>query len=310
MISFVIPALNEGDNIVRCVRSIRCHAPKEEAHEIVVVDNGSKDDTVALASAAGARVLHSSARTVAGARNEGVAATCGDVLIFVDGDCALTPDWSRGISAVLAKVRGAPISAAGSHPVPPPGEDIFLWRHWFVPLFQQPATSHLGTAHLICRRDVFDRLSGFDERLETNEDFDFCARLREAGGPLLVEMQLKVEHHGFPRTWAAFFKRERWHARGSTASLHNILKSRVAIMSAVFAVGVLTFLVSGIMGSALVATGALLLVLSVPVASTLVKFRNSGVRAKCIAVMIFSVYYSAHAVAIIDSVTRRFPRPK
>lgn len=311
MISFVIPVLNEEANIGRCVRSIKAHMPAGEPYEILVVDNGSTDESKAQAEAAGARVLDSPATTVAAVRNTGVQASRGDLLVFVDGDCAVTAAWGQNVRTVFDQVRSMQgFAAAGSHPIPPSGEDVFLWKYWFVPLFQDAPTSHLGTAHLMCRRSIFEELSGFDSSLETNEDFDFCARITRRQGALLVRPELVVEHYGYPRTLRSFFRRERWHGRGSTVSLRAILQSKVAAMSIAYAAGALAVLVGIIALNSIVSLVGLLVVTAVLSASVIVKFRGSRLKAKFIAACIFALYYTAHATAIVDSATRRFPRPK
>ena len=82
-ISVVIPAFNEEQAIGEVVRAV----PIDRIHEIVVVDNGSTDDTAAQASLAGARVVFESrpgygSACLAGAK----AAADADVLVFLDGD--------------------------------------------------------------------------------------------------------------------------------------------------------------------------------------------------------------------------------
>ena len=96
-IRVIIPALNEAGAIGAVVRAARCHAD-----EVIVVDNGSTDDTAALATAAGARVVTAAARGYGHACLAGIAAAQGaDVLVFLDGDGADPPE---GIAAVTAPV--------------------------------------------------------------------------------------------------------------------------------------------------------------------------------------------------------------
>ena len=157
----------------------------------------------------------------------------------------------------------------------------------------------------MCRRDVFEALGGFDERLETDEDFDFCVRLKAAGGVLFVELPLTVEHYGFPRTWPEFFRRERWHARGDAAALRNFLASRVAILSVVFALGISTAMVAAIANAPRAAAAGLLIAVCVLGTSIMVKFRAARFTTKVAAIAIFSVYFVAHALAVFDSRTPR-----
>ena len=82
-ISVVIPALNEGQVIGEVVRAV----PADRVHEIVVVDNGSTDDTAAQASSAGARVIFEPRPGYGFACLAGAgAAADADVIVFLDGD--------------------------------------------------------------------------------------------------------------------------------------------------------------------------------------------------------------------------------
>ena len=99
-ISVVIPAFNEASAIGEVVRAI----PIDGIHEIVVVDNGSTDDTAKQASLAGARVVFESrpgygSACLAGAK----AAVDADVLVFLDGDRSDDP---RQLEMVAAPVVG------------------------------------------------------------------------------------------------------------------------------------------------------------------------------------------------------------
>lgn len=96
----IIPALNEGPAIGKTVAGI----PRAHVRDIIVVDNGSTDDTADRARDAGARVLHEPVRGYGAACLTGIAglrADC-DVIVFMDGDAADDPDL---IGALVAPIR-------------------------------------------------------------------------------------------------------------------------------------------------------------------------------------------------------------
>jgi GT2 family glycosyltransferase len=188
---------------------------------------------------------------------------------------------------------------AGSHPVPPAGERVFLWDHWFVPFLQAPSISHLGSAHLIARRETCERLGGFDARLTTGEDSDFCARLVALGGTLRVEPHLVVEHEGFPRTLGSFMRRERWHGRGHAGSLRKVRASKVAIFSLSFAGAVLLAVLAAIAGERDIAAVSGALALALVAAAAVKRFSFAGPQAVLLGALVFPFYFVARAAAVL-----------
>lgn len=88
-ITVIIPALNEQDAIGRVVGEI----PRHSVNEIIVVDNGSTDNTAVIARTAGARVLHEPERGYGAACLKGIGNACDtDVFVFLDGDYSDYPD--------------------------------------------------------------------------------------------------------------------------------------------------------------------------------------------------------------------------
>lgn len=97
-VSVVIPALNEGDRLGPCLRSVAWAA------EVVVVDGGSSDDTVAVARQAGVRVIEGRWDTIAEQRNAGIAAATQGWVLALDAD----ERADATLAAAIAEAMTAP----------------------------------------------------------------------------------------------------------------------------------------------------------------------------------------------------------
>jgi cellulose synthase/poly-beta-1,6-N-acetylglucosamine synthase-like glycosyltransferase len=230
-ISFLIPALNEAVNIGNCIAAIRQFGPAA-ATEIVVGDHGSTDMTVDIATGLGARTVAFRGGTIAALRNFLVQNSTGWLIVFVDADVCITAEWSQAFASTMASLRQQPRQLTGSRCLPPPSENLII-KHWFA---EMPTEKHtyLGTGHIIFTRSGFDEIGGFDASLRTGEDYEFCMRARAKGYALNINPSLRVIHHDYPLTIAAFLRRERWHGSGDFQSLAHVLKSKVALLAVVF----------------------------------------------------------------------------
>jgi GT2 family glycosyltransferase len=165
-----------------------------------VVDDGSSDGSGEVAEAAGARVL----RTPGGggsyaARNLGLSSAVGGVLAFTDADCEPAQDWlERGLAALSEPGAGM---VAGHieiplGPRPSPASIIDVTRH----LDQERAvrSGFCATANLFVRREVFQRVGQFNDRLISGGDGEFGNRATAAGVELRYGADVVVSHP--PRT--------------------------------------------------------------------------------------------------------------
>ncbi|MDB4912941.1 MAG: glycosyl transferase, family 2 [Gemmatimonadetes bacterium] len=301
-VSFILPARNEERFIGASIASIRQHCAPDLLVEIIVVDHHSTDTTRDIARAAGAIVLEPDVATIAALRNEGAAAALGNVFVFLDADVTLTDAWQRESRGVLQRVLQAPMALSGSNCDAPASGNWFL-RYWFAEMSRDRDAPSLGSAHMIVPRDLFERLRGFDARLQTGEDPDLCARARKLGAPVTPEPSLRVIHHGYPVSAGSFIRRERWHGGGDTVSLERAVKSKVVWMSVAFIVLHLIVLGGSIVSGRLAMAGIILLLAHLYL-SVRVRFRTMHGPTILKGMAMFYLYYVGRSLSFVSSQER------
>jgi len=211
-VSVVVPVLNDARRLERCLSSVLRSRGLASRPEVIVVDNGSVDDSPAVGRAIGARVISAPGVRVADVRNRGAAAATGDVVAFVDADHEQDPSWLALALETLALPGVAAVGAA--YVAPPDGTWV---QRTYDGLRSRPRALQdvpwLPTGSLAVDRNVFQAVGGFDPSLEACEDVDFCERLRAQGHRLVYDPRLVSVHHGDPRTLWALFVGELWRGR-------------------------------------------------------------------------------------------------
>ena len=176
LVSVVIPVHNGGRFLAEAIDSVLAQGYPHR--EVVVVDDGSTDDSPAIARARPVRYQRQENQGVAAARNAGLAAARGELIAFLDQDDVWLPHKLDAQVAFLLEhpsvdmvispleVEVEPGTAPLSWFEPDAGMDVQL-----VPL--------LGT--LLAWRRCFDRVGDFDTRYEIACDTDWIMRARDAG---------------------------------------------------------------------------------------------------------------------------------
>ena len=177
--SIIVPALNEEKRIRRCLDSIKGQKTSY-SWELIVSDSGSIDGTVELAGEYTAKVHVCSERGTALARNEGARLAEGDILVFIDSDTELLPDYLETVGKAFLDKDLLACSCAFKFTNRSP--KLLFAEH--VTNSYYVARSILSGATLpgfnVCiRRATFQQLGGF--RLCHLEDLDMSIKLRRIG---------------------------------------------------------------------------------------------------------------------------------
>jgi len=194
-LSVIIPAWNASGLLAQAIESVRRQAIVPD--EIIVVDDGSQDATVEIATSLGAdiRVIHHRTnRGPAAARNSGLTAARGDWIAFLDADDlwppdklalqgeALRADPDCGVCLGLQRQFRHPNLFADGTP------EVFSEVAYFIFLF--------GCG--IFRRDVVDRIGPIDESMRHGEDSDWFFRLWEQAHRMLLLPEVTVHYRRHP----------------------------------------------------------------------------------------------------------------
>ncbi len=200
-VSIIIPAFNEETSLGRTLRHLALLSPPP--HEIIVVDGGSEDKTVAIAKCALSsaptiklKILETQRRGRSVQMNYGAKSATGDILCFLHADTQVPDDLITLIEKTLTDVTvacGGFISLMTGSQTTRWGTSLHNYlKTYYAPLLFKP---HLffkglrllfGDQVIFCRRDAFWDCGGFDETLPIMEDGDLCKKIVRKGRICLV----------------------------------------------------------------------------------------------------------------------------
>lgn len=208
-ISIIVPAHDAADTLPTLLDRVAAQSLPAGDFELIVVDDCSSDDTVSVVERSGfAHLIRADRRAGSfGARNLGAAVARGEYLAFTDADCVPDSDWLEQALAAFED-PGLELAAGGIG----------------IPLGRAPSTAALidsarcldqeryvregfgATANLVLRRELFDRVGGFNGTLVSGGDTEFGHRALAAGASVRYLAQARIEHQ--PRASAGELARK------------------------------------------------------------------------------------------------------
>ena len=242
-VDIIIPCLNESNFLPSTLQALIHHcAAQQVIPTIIVVDNGSTDDSRRIAEDHGALVIVAPDDTIGALRNRGVAHSTHDIVVFLDADMEITPDWVSALKQFASEDKiHRQRTITGARCLCPENATL-LQKSWFGAAAQhnRAEVAYINSGNLITTRHFFKQLSGFNTTLTTGEDYEFCQRGARAGGHILADAAFKAYHHGYPESLAAFFTRELWHGCGdfeAWATFRQSKPARVGILLLLITLG-------------------------------------------------------------------------
>jgi mycofactocin system glycosyltransferase len=202
-VSVVIPVKDRAEELARCLASLsRLDYPQEKL-QVIVVDDGSGDDSPLVARQAGAFLLPSggTGRGPAAARNIGAAAARGEILAFIDSDCSASAGWLAELLPAFDDPAMVAVGGLVDGMCTASAVDRYEAVMSSLSLGSRERsgnggndTFYLPSCNLLVRRAAFQAARGFDDSMHVGEDVDLTWRLRDAGWTIAYLPMGRVLH--------------------------------------------------------------------------------------------------------------------
>lgn len=213
-VSIVVPVYNRAELIQPCLTSLMAQTYPRDRFEIILVDDGSTDTTVACAQEllrgwqGTFQIVQKPNGGPASARNAGFRASQSDVIAFIDSDCIAEIDWVEKLIDTLAPQDAAGVGGPLMNVVPPGWVAGYLNEtSFFRHRVKHGKVDYLLTANVAFRRSALVAVNGFSEYPGVwAEDADLSFRLIQSGHALLLTEQGLVTHYGTPSSIRGLIK--------------------------------------------------------------------------------------------------------
>jgi len=189
----IVPAWNEAAFLASSLKGISEAMQGVESHQgiLIVVDNNSTDSTADIAANSGARVVFEPINQIARARNAGAAKAQGEALIFVDAD-------SRCSAGLLQQALDGLASGkwVGGGSVIEPDRDVDTKAQRGLDFWNWISRNRKLAAgcFLFCRRDAFEAVGGFSNKVYAGEELFLCRALKRWGRSRNLGFEILESH--------------------------------------------------------------------------------------------------------------------
>lgn len=167
--------------------------------EVIVVDDGSTDETAAIARTYDVHLIRTENQGLSAARNTGMEAATGDIIAYLDDDAYPDPHWLNYLAGTFTTTDHV---AVGGPNIAPPGDGLIAAAVNHAPgnpihvLYSDREAEHIPGCNMVIRKDALQAVGGFDTRFRiAGDDVDLCWRLQQQGGTIGYNPAAMVWHH-------------------------------------------------------------------------------------------------------------------
>ncbi len=228
-VSIVAPAYNEGENIRACINSLKAQDFPKERFEIIIVDNNSTDNTLEIIKNLDVIYTIEHRKGRGEARNAGIMMAKGDIIALIDSDCVAEKNWLNYIVSAFADPN---VGCVAGEIVAVENENSSMLEQYLIRkghLSQKEHTEHpflpyAATANAAYRREVFNKIGLFAEKMSSEEDADLSWRMQLSTDYRVAYVPEAVVFHPYEASSKELFKQKRRHAY-SGVNLYKIYKN-------------------------------------------------------------------------------------
>jgi len=201
MISVIIPAKDAAKTLGECLQALLHQESLQFGHdyEVIVVDDGSTDDTAQIAEQHAVRVIQLTNAGPAAARNAGVRIARGELLTFTDADCIPSPTWLKELTRPFNNPEVVGVKGVyRTHQTSLVARFVQVeYEYKYARMRTLSAIDFIDTYSAAYRTEVFLQNRGFDEsfRVPSVEDQEFSFRLARKGYRMVFEPSAVVFHY-------------------------------------------------------------------------------------------------------------------
>lgn len=199
-VSVIVPVYNDAQRLAICLEALDNQTYPCDRYEVIVVDNGSTDQPIAVVEKfRQASIIYEATRGSYAARNRGIASAQGSVLAFTDSDCIPAPNWlEKGVYALLSTPNcglvGGKIQICFQNPDMPNAVEVYdSIKH-----LQQQAyiteTKFGATANLFTSKGILTTVGNFNPDLQSGGDQEWGQRVFAAGYKLVYAEDACIAH--------------------------------------------------------------------------------------------------------------------
>ncbi len=212
--SVIVPAFNAAATIATCLDALTRQSVGKAAYEVLVVDDGSTDDTAEIVRRFPVTLISQRNRGPASARNHGARRAAGGIILFTDADCVPADDWIEQMAAPFADATVAAVKGAyktSQRSVVARFAQV-EFEERFEMLKKVDSIDMVDTYSAAFRNDVFKKMKGFDESfpVANNEDTDLSYRLSAAGHRMVFNPNAVVFHLRHPDSLRRYLRQKFW----------------------------------------------------------------------------------------------------